>query len=409
MKSSRKENPCGLVRPPAEQGTGRTQLDSPTSHVGLSQVSQASPGHAYWLTKRQRKNRKNKRRKEPLRQTQQKTKKPFGLNILQANVEGIKKKKTELEKVMSDNQVHIALLQETLHANVDLHITGYTPYPCKCGTCRGIITYVRNDVQCDVSPHLADSPNDIIRATVWYENKKYTIFNVYSPPKETFTFSFTENNFKSTVIAGDFNGHSPLWGYTDQNQSGRNVEELCETTNLIRIQDQNSTATLLHKAHGTLHRPDLTLISADLDSYTSKVLKDIASDHRPTLTTLHTSRQRTRTRRTRWNFRKADWKKFNSTLDKELDLAEFGKLDEDSANDKLCTTILKAAQLSIPRGSVKKYKPFWNQELEEAVEKRNSARNTYESNPTAENRTEYKKTTAETKLLTKASKQKKMV
>ena len=175
MKSSRKEHPCGLVRPPAEQGTGRTQLDSPTSHVGLSQVSQASPGHAYWLTKRQRKNRKNKRRKEPLRQTQQKTKKPFGLNILQANVEGIKKKKTELEKVMNDNQVHIALLQETLHANVDLHITGYTPYPCKCGTCRGIITYVRNDVQCDVSPHLADSPNDIIRATVWYENKKYSI------------------------------------------------------------------------------------------------------------------------------------------------------------------------------------------------------------------------------------------
>ena len=88
-------------------------------------------------------------------------------------------------------------------------------------------------------------------------------------------------------------------------------------------------------------------------------------------------------------------------------MAEFGKLDEDSANDKLCTTILKAAQLSIPRGSVKKYKPFWNQELEEAVEKRNSARNTYESNPTAENRTEYKKTTAETKLLTKASKLKK--
>ena len=402
MPSTKKKISYGLARRPVQQGAGRTQLVNP-----VGQVSQASPGHAYWLTKRQRKNRKQRKqgRKESL--PQEKPKKHTGFNILQANVEGINKKKTELEKVMNDHQVHIALLQETLHANVDLHITGYTPHPCKCGNCRGIVTYVRNDIQCDVTPLLTDCPNDILRATVWYGNKKFTIYNIYSPPKETFTFSHTESTFRATVIAGDFNGHSPLWGYTDQNQSGKNIEELCESTNLIRIQDQNSTPTLLHKAHGTLHRPDLTLISADLDNYTSKVLKDIASDHRPTLTTLLITKQRTRTRKTRWNFRKADWKKFKSTIDQNINPEEFERLDVDSANQQLCNTILKAAHISIPRGCVKKYKPFWNTELEEAVEKRNLARNNYESNPTPENRTKYKKTTAETKLVTKASKHQK--
>ena len=75
---------------------------------------------------------------------------------------------------MNDRNIHIALLQETLHNNVDLHMTGYTPYPCNCENCRGVITYVRNDVQCDVSLLDADQPNDIQKANVWYGNKKLT-------------------------------------------------------------------------------------------------------------------------------------------------------------------------------------------------------------------------------------------
>ena len=266
---------------------------------------------------------------------------------------------------------------------------------------------MRNDVQCDVSQLNSDQPNDIYKANVWYGNKKLTIYNIYSPPKETFTFSRTENLFRATVLAGDFNGHSPLWGYTDRNQSGKNVEELCETTNLIRVQDENSKPTLLHKVHGTLHRPDLTLISADLDSYSSEVLEDISSDHRPTLTTLYSTKQRKNTKITRWNFRKANWEKFSKYLEDKLDLEEFGHLGVDSVNEHLCSQILTAANLYIPRGCVKKYKPFWNEKLEESVKKRKATRLQYENDPFPENRTEYRKTSAETKLLTKACKHKK--
>ena len=63
------------------------------------------------------------------------------LNILQFNICGLGKKKTELAKVLNEQKVHIALLQETLHNNVDLHITGCTNYACDCKYCRGIVTY----------------------------------------------------------------------------------------------------------------------------------------------------------------------------------------------------------------------------------------------------------------------------
>ncbi len=55
---------------------------------------------------------------------------------------------------------------------------------------------------------------------------------------------------------------------------------------------------------------------------------------------------------------------------------------------------------------MKKYKPFWNQNLEEAVKARNNARQDYIENNTPENRTQYHKLSAETKLLIKNSKNK---
>ena len=246
-------------------------------------------------------------------QTKSKTR-PTTMNIFQANVDGLRKKKTELKKLFHDKNIHIALLKETQHRSCDTHITGYTAYPCKCYKCRGIITYIRNDVQGDVTPCTADSPNDILLATIWFGDRKVKVYNIYSPPKETFTFSATETIFKNTILFGDFNAHSPLWGYSDYNPSGLNVENLCLSTNLVCLQDENSPPTLLHKAHGTEHRPDLTLVSADLQSISStEVLKDISSDHLPTLLKLEIAKpQGERKRKTRWNFKRANWNKFQT-------------------------------------------------------------------------------------------------
>ena len=177
---------------------------------------------------------------------------------------------------------------------------------------------------------------------------------------------------------------------------------MCQSTNLIRLQDEYSKPTLLHKAHGTLHRPDLTLVSADIHKICNvEVLKDIGSDHLPILTSFDMGKQPKSRRRSRWNFRKADWQRFRRELDSDLDIPFMDTLDENEANEYVTKAILKAAKSAIPRGSVKNYSPFWNEDLEKSVSDRQTARKAYEENKTVENRCKYNKAVAETKLLTK--------
>merc|ERR1712129_158726 len=53
------------------------------------------------------------------------------INIIQINIcGGLHKKKTELAKLFKEERIHVAMLQEAHHKNVNYNITGYTAYPC---------------------------------------------------------------------------------------------------------------------------------------------------------------------------------------------------------------------------------------------------------------------------------------
>ena len=294
-----------------------------------------------------------------------------------------------------------------MHKNSNFQITGYTAYPCKCTNCRGIISYVRNDLTCDVKDicHMVH-PSDIHHLTVWYGNNKIQLYNIYSPPGKVFNFPEMETTFHKTVLSGDFNGHSRLWGYRDTNDTGRKIEELCASTNLMLLQDENSPPTLLHKAHGTLHRPDLTLVSADLEQHcTEELLRDTASDHRPILTKINILKRRNRKRRTRWNFKKANWNRYRQESDQLFQDISLEEMDVENLSDTFNSICLKASILTIPRGCTPNFRPFWNAKLEEATKARNLARQKYEEDPSIENRRCYNEANLTTKVVTKESKQ----
>ena len=154
---------CGLARRPAKQGAGRARWSS-----------QVCPDHVYWLHKKQVKKYKKNKINSPSKKekTPEKSKRNMSFNVLQANVAGINKKRTELQKMFHEHNIHIAMLQETQHKSCNYNISGYIPHTCSCNSCRGIITYVRKDLQCDVAQHTADTPNDILLSTVWFGEKK---------------------------------------------------------------------------------------------------------------------------------------------------------------------------------------------------------------------------------------------
>ena len=368
---------------------------------------QAGPVRRCYWTKNFRKLRKLRKKKKTIpQQDEAERKKLEDFKIIQGNVAGLSTKKNEYAKLMHDNQVHLALLQETLHRNTNIHITGYTAYACKCTNCRGIITYVRNDVTCEVTDQSSiHQPTDIHQVTAWYGNNKLNIFNIYSPPGKPFNFLDSRTTFSKTIITGDFNGHSPLWGYEDTNDTGRRIEELCSSTNLILLQDKDSPKTLLHKVHGTLHRPDLTLVSADLESQTSEeILRDTSSDHRPILTKISILKRRKKNKKTRWNFKKANWTRYKEESEKQFSEISVEGMNAEELNDTFSTICLKASTLSIPRGFTANYKPFWNAKLEEAAKARHDARLKYEEEPTLENRRLYNKAVNNAKEISKESK-----
>ena len=78
--------------------------------------------------------------------------------------------------------------------------------------------------------------------------------------------------------------------------------------------------------------------------------------------------------------------------------------DTEKIYDSITSAILKAASTAIPKGCQKKYKPFWNVELETAVQAREKARLRKEENPSVPNRIAFNRASAQVKRLTTSSK-----
>ena len=329
------------------------------------------------------------------------------INIVHVNIcGGLMQKKIVLANLFKTQMIHVALLQETQHKqDMDLHISGYTAYPCECAGCQGIITYIRNDIDGDVTHLTRAQPTDVQKVTIWHSEKKYTLFHVYNPPKENLNLpDIQETVYHNTILAGDFNGHSPQWGYPCFNRTGHIIEELCGSTNLTVLQNKDSQPTLLHRRHLTLSRPDLTISSADLiDTCHIETLNDIGSDHRPTLLSLLTADKTHGNRKPRWNFRKGDREAYRQISDQLLgDIEDTDNITK--MNDEVVTAILTASTKCIPRGSRQHYKPFWSPAIEKAIDNRDEARDIIEDKVTPTNRANYNKACAKVKLTVKEAK-----
>ena len=132
--------------------------------------------------------------------------------------------------------------------------------------------------------------------------------------------------------------------------------------------------------------------------YTVDVLGDVGSDHKPILTKIYSRKRKHHRRRTRWNFKKADWELFNEICDQKLKLIlETDYTSVDQLCDDITKIILEAAAESIPKGCRKNFKPFWTPEIQDAVSKRETARTILEKYPTDENKIAYNRECANVK------------
>ena len=95
-------------------------------------------------------------------------------NILQVNISGLQHKVDELLTLLQEQDVRIALIQETILPKkpTDIRTTGYTQFKCECTKCQGVMTLIHNDTHAEIENHTVDDI-DMQKVTRWIEKQRY--------------------------------------------------------------------------------------------------------------------------------------------------------------------------------------------------------------------------------------------
>ena len=316
-------------------------------------------------------------------------------NIIQWNCRGLKANSDEIRLLASELKTSIFCLQETLLKPSDnftvrnFHI--YTTYGTNVHdrASGGSTILVRHGII-----HSQIKLNSTLQATAvrLTLHKTITICSLYLPPNAQITIQDLNNLYKQlpspSIILGDFNGHSPLWGSDDQNERGDVIEDFINKNNLCIY--NNGTNTFFHSGHRTYSAIDLTISDPDLFlDYEWKVLEDThGSDHFPIL--LRSLETNPNSYPTRWKFNKADWDYFSHLCHEHISQTIY---NTDNPVESFTEDLINIANKSIPKSQANPHhvpKPWFDTEVKEAIKARKKALRQLRMSPTMANVNQFK-------------------
>jgi hypothetical protein len=150
-------------------------------------------------------------------------------------------------------------------------------------------------------------------------------------------------------MIGDFNSHSPKWGYNDTNEAGKQMEDLLNTSTLQLIYDIDPPIYLYF--NGAQTTPDL-LVSSDISANTKRIiLDDLGTGHKPVVAEISLAQQQRipdSYTRTSWNFKKANWERFTGM--REINLHQ-GRTDFSHLQIKLAKSSIAALSIALKLAS----------------------------------------------------------
>ena len=243
----------------------------------------------------------------------------------------------------------------------------------------GAALYINNDyVQQQIT---LNTPLQAVACTIRLNGRNIDICSIYIPPNaDNSTLERDLNNLISQfehpfVLLGDFNAHSPMWGRNTRASDNRGdiIEQFLDNHQLVLLnKGDNTHFSLTHNSESAI---DLSICSPQICSlFDWSVDSDIYhSDHYPIKihTTFNSDNDATPGSIPRWNFRKADWTKFQEFCHIEHD--QF--VSPEQGIEFLTNTILTAANNTIPlsRPPRRKPVPWWSAEVAQAIARRKRA------------------------------------
>ena len=326
-------------------------------------------------------------------------------SIIQWNAQGISNKKEELIELINTFNCSIVAIQETLlGSNSNFKIPKFSKLLKEGNFNRryhgGVGLFIREDIPYEEINLRTSLTAVAARVTI---KSTFTVCNIYLPPSQNVYLNDLNALYQQlpqpTLILGDFNAHSPLWGHisTTTDTRGTMIE------NFI-----NSNQLNLFNNHDPTRIEGLSETSIDLSMCSPRIQPEFdwsilnsthGSDHCPIIIQCDSSNHTPHTTPIQgWNIKLAMWNIYRSSpsWSNPPDIIES---DNISILTDLCSRFESAASKSIPPRITRKRpsNPWWNAELELSKRLREEAYQRSRRHKTQQNILQWKRLRAQHK------------
>jgi len=338
------------------------------------------------------------------------------LTLLQWNCNSVRPRMIELKNFIFKNNPAIVCLQETkLKEKHKLRIPGYKSFrkdrPGDIGA-GGVAILVANEIPCQefevktktieniaVKINLKGGDIDIINI--------YDTSGTYDVDNEDYNKVFQDRT--KTIILGDFNAHAKMWDPSiPQNEKrGRDIEDYIIENDLVLL-NLPGTKTFF-KSNGAESAIDLTIVHPQIAPKCTWSVQNnmMGSDHCPILIKINEEIIEPIKKKRKFIFAKANWPLYKTKL-KNTKINNNNNIEQ--INSDITKAIIGAAEEAIPRTKANPKKrakelPYWDPEIQNNIDKRNTARNKLKRIKSLENQITYKrlKAVAQIKLKHKSN------
>ncbi|KAK3883799.1 hypothetical protein Pcinc_011924 [Petrolisthes cinctipes] len=296
--------------------------------------------------------------------------------IISFNAEGLSSVKAE---ILGTLEADVLCLQETHISSQPMNIPGMHLISHHPSPIHGSVIYIRDPAIITNSCDLSENGIEILQI----ELEKMTVTSVYKPPATPFAWPSNQNirnGMKPHLIIGDFNSHNTIWGYSNNNKDGEEVELWALNQGLTLLHDAKQKPSFLSARWRRGYNPDLAFVTSRHSNTFEKLVLDPVprSQHRPLAIDIRPIiRPHMGKPIKRFNFRKANWAKFTSMLD-----AAINSINACPDNyETFKNHVWKSATASIPRSGRKQYIPCLTEQSKTLYSEYKQA---YENDPFAE-------------------------
>ena len=243
------------------------------------------------------------------------------LRIVHWNAEGVRQKKLELQQFLKEQKIDICCIQEThLNNTHRFSIRGYEIHRVDRADRPkgGVLTLVKTTIPSTEAQRSEKADTEYITMQLILPDRNLTICNLYSPPNKAISLHILQPNSEDWMIVGDFNSHSPSWGYPSLDTKGEEVEHWIVSNRLVLFSTTTDPPTFYTRVWKTTSTPDIAIATDYIQKIAKREVSEQpgGSDHKPVILTLARQVNTSAGKMPPiWNYKKADWKLFRELTD----------------------------------------------------------------------------------------------